>query len=142
MANQYKRHKRTQTAPFTKLDRWVQRSEAWRALKPGPRALYIELKAFFNGRNNGDLFLSHRDAAEALNVSKNTIGVYYAELIEKGFIKPTQAAHLGSEGKGEATHWALTELALNGREATKDFARWTPEKPKTRPKKRDTPVQK
>lgn len=140
MAKHYKRHKRSQTAKFVMIERWVQNTEAWRALKPGPRALYIELKSFFNGRNNGDLFLSHRDAAKALNVSKNTIGGYYSELVEKGFIKSTQLAHLGSEGKGEAAHWALTELPLYGRDATKDFARWTPGQTKPRPKNGDAPA--
>ncbi len=40
------------------LQEWFQRTEAWRTLKPGPRALYIELKRRFNGRNNGKIYLS------------------------------------------------------------------------------------
>lgn len=45
----------------------VQASFAWRSLKPGPRALYIELRRCYNGINNGAIILSHRDAAKALN---------------------------------------------------------------------------
>ena len=35
------------------------------ALKPGPRALYVELKRRYNGVNNGSIYLSHRDASKA-----------------------------------------------------------------------------
>lgn len=40
-----------------------------KTLKPGPRALYAELKRRYNGSNNGRIFLSHRDAANALHVT-------------------------------------------------------------------------
>jgi hypothetical protein len=59
---------------FTRLPEWLQRSEAWATLKPGPRALYVELKRRFMGSNNGRIVLSHRDAAKALNVHRNTVG--------------------------------------------------------------------
>ncbi|WP_299661696.1 hypothetical protein [uncultured Ruegeria sp.] len=52
------------------LMEWLQASQAWATLKPGPRALYVELKRRFNGGNNGEIFLSHRAAAKALNVDR------------------------------------------------------------------------
>ena len=65
----YKHHKKG-GGRHLQLQEWFQRTEAWATLKPGPRALYIELKRCFNGSNNGRIFLSYRDAAEALNRRK------------------------------------------------------------------------
>ena len=53
-------------------------------MKPGPRALYVELKRRFNGSNNGAIYLSHRDAAVALNVHRNTVGPMFRELERRG----------------------------------------------------------
>ena len=47
---------------FVTLDWWLYESEAWLSLKPVERALYVHLKTLFNGRNNGYLWLSCRDA--------------------------------------------------------------------------------
>ncbi len=92
------------------LPEYLQATEAWASLKPGPRALYIELKRRYNGHNNGKLFLSHRDAAKALNVHRNTIGGYFAELEAKGFIRMVTGPYLGPSGVGLATCWALEEV--------------------------------
>ncbi len=75
----YKRRKRG-AGRFVQLPQWVQASDAWATLAPGPRALYIELKRRFNGTNNGAIYLSHRDAAAALNVHRNTVGPWFREL--------------------------------------------------------------
>ena len=100
-------------------------SEAWASLSPGPRALYIELKRRFNGTNNGDLFLSHRDAALAINVNRNTISGYFAALIDRGFIRLTVGPHLGPSGIGQASKWALEELPTrDGRPGGVAFMRW------------------
>ena len=107
-------------------------SEAWLDMKPGPRALYLELKTRFNGSNNGHLYLSHRDAGKALNVGRDTAGTYFAELIEKGFIVQTRGHCLGPSGVGQSATYALTEEKLDGAPATKDFMKW--KKQKTRRK--------
>ena len=51
--------------------RWEIESHAYRSLSIGARALMIELKALYNGNNNGMLFLSVREAAKRLGCSKN-----------------------------------------------------------------------
>lgn len=129
---------------FTALSEWLQKSAAWATMKPGPRALYIELRRRFNGTNNGEIFLSHRDAATALNVNRNTATGYFQELVERGFITMTAGPHLGPSGIGQASKWALEEEATNdGKPAGKAFMRWTEKqnpRPKIgtpRPKKRD-----
>ena len=118
------------------MNRWLQKSEAWATLPPGPRALYVELKRRFNGTNNGEIILSHRDAATALKVHRNTVGPWFKELEERGFITMTQAPHLGPAGIGKASVWALSEVSgANGKPADKAFMSWR-EKQKPRTKNR------
>ena len=56
--------KRGNIAPFIKLDMWVQNTLAWRDLGPVARALYIELRARYNGTNNGFIGLGAREFKE------------------------------------------------------------------------------
>lgn len=125
MAKQYKRHKRGVAGQHVQLPEYLQASEAWATMKPGPRALYVELKRRFKGSNNGAIYLSHRDAAKALNVHRNTVGPMFRELERRGFIRLAVAPHLGPSGIGEASVWALEELATqDGKLAGKAFMRW------------------
>mgnify|MGYP001225122558 CR=1 FL=1 len=119
----YKTHKKG-TLKFVMLYNWMIDSEAWLDLKPQPRALYVQIKRRFNGDNNGEIFLSHRDAAKFLNMHRNSIGTYFDVLIEHGFLKQTSRPHLGPSGVGQSSKWALTELPVNKRPATKEFMRW------------------
>lgn len=114
------------------LSEHLQSTEAWASLKPGPRALYVELKRRYNGSNNGRIFLSHRDAAIAINVHRNTVGPYFRGLEERGFIRMTQASYLGTAGIGLAALWALEEVATaDGKPATRSFIKWK-KKPRTK----------
>jgi len=123
-AKPYKAHKRG-TGRHVQLPEWVQASQAWATLRPGPRALYIELKRRFNGGNNGRIILSHRDAAKALAVHRNTVGPWFQELQDRNFIRMTQAPFLGPSGVGQTSHWALEELPTdNLKSATKGFMSW------------------
>ena len=121
--SKYKIKKRGQSR-FLMLHEWIQDSEAWLDLKPQPRSLYIELKRRFKGNNNGEIYLSHRDAAQLLNMHRNSIGRYFDILIEHGFLKQTSRPHLGPSGVGQSSKWELTELPVNQRPATKEFMRW------------------
>lgn len=105
----YKHNKKGGAGRHVQLPEWLQASEAWASLRPGPRALYIELKRRYNGFNNGEITLSHRDAAKALNVHPNTVGPWFEELQVRGFIDLAQAPHLGPSGIGRASVWALEE---------------------------------
>jgi len=140
----YKGHKKG-AGRHVQLPEWVQSSEAWGALKPGPRALYIEIKRRFNGSNNGRIILSHREAAKSLSVHRNTVGPWFDALEERGFIRMTQAPHLGPSGVGQTSHWALEELPCDDmKSAPKRFMSWRKKQnPRTenrtgRHKKQDT----
>lgn len=120
----YKRKKRG-AGRFVQLSEHLMQSEAWATLKPGPVALYVALKRRYNGRNNGRLILSYRDAAKLLNVHRNTITGYFQALEERGLIFMTQGAYLGPDGIGQSPHWALSELATcDGKPATMAFRKW------------------
>lgn len=119
------KHQKKGTGRHVQLPEWLQATEAWSTLAPGPRALYVELKRRFNGSNNGQIIFSHREAAAALNVHRNTVGPWFAELEGRGFICMTQAPHLGPSGIGKASVWALGELTTwDGKPASKGFMDW------------------
>lgn len=109
---------------------WQLNSEAWKALSMTARCLEMELKALFNGANNGEIFLSVREAAKRLGVSPNTAAKAFRELEEKCFIIAKQRGHFDWKQR-HATSWILTEFEYNGKAATKDFMRWKKEKIQT-----------
>ena len=80
MAGRQYKAKKKGAGRHVQLPEWLQSSPAWATLKPGPRALYLELKRRYNGVNNGSIYLSHRDAAKALNIHRNTVGRWFEEL--------------------------------------------------------------
>lgn len=123
----YKATKRGGSGQFVQLHEWFMKCPAWATLKPEPRALYIELKRRFNGKNNGHLTFSYREAAEALNAHRNTVGLWFRELEERGFIRRTRGHCLGPSGIGETSHWALEEVPTDDmRTPPKSFMSWRP----------------
>lgn len=124
MAKEYKQARKGKP-PFVMLYEWMQNTEAWATMPPGPRMLYIELKRRYTGFNNGKIYLSHREAANACNAHRNTIGGWYQVLQDRGFIVQTRGPHLGPVGIGMAATWALTEVATaDGKRATMEFKKW------------------
>ena len=99
---------------------------AWSDLKPGPLALYVEIRRHYNGKNNGRILLSHREAAEALNVYRNTVGTNFDALMDHGFIRQTQFSYLGPDGVGRSAWMEITEEACEGKAATRDVDGWRP----------------
>jgi hypothetical protein len=116
--------------PFVAVLKPTLQEPAWRALSYGARCLYITLKSFFNGRNNGQIYLGVRKAAQELNASRSSTERWFRELQEHGFIRPTQKAFLGVEGHASATYWRLTELGCMGEQPTREFKEWRPERNK------------
>lgn len=131
MSRKSRRHR---SPPFIMLPHWLVRSPAWRVLGPVDRALYLELKGRFNGHNNGMIGLGCREAADAINVSKDTANRAMVRLEEIGFIEAAQRGFYKPLGRA-ATEWLLTELPddRTGHAALKTFASWAPEKQIPRP---------
>ncbi len=110
-----------------RLYKWLLESPAWRSLSTGSKALYIELSKLYNGYNNGEIFLSVRDAGELLNVTKNTVSKFFKELTIKGFIKCNQQGSFEYK-KRHATTWILTEHEYEDKTPTKEFMSFKKEK--------------
>ena len=58
------------------------------------------MKRRYNGSDSRRIVLSHRDAAQALHVHRNTVGPWLRDLVERGFIHMAQGPCLGSSGIG------------------------------------------
>jgi hypothetical protein len=140
--SEYKAKKRgSKTGNFVMLHWWFMDCVAWATMKLGPRMLYVELKRRYNGTNNGRITLSHREAAALMNIHRNTVGNWFHELQERGFIRETRGHCLGPSGIGETSHWALEEEPTDDmRTPPKSFMSWRPpdrEHPKQAPAKQN-----
>ena len=128
-----KRHNskgRSTTDPFVRLPHWMLKCPAWRSLSPVARCVLIELLVIYNGRNNGYLAFSARDAAERVGCSKGTANRGLAELREKGFIDVSIVGAFYRKTR-HATEYRLSlfECDRTGSMATKEFMRWSNPKP-------------
>jgi hypothetical protein len=101
----------------------------------GARSLYIALKRRYwpNKKNNGRIYLSHRQARKELGRSSpNEIVRWFRELQYYGFIVMVAPGCLGVNGKGKAPRWRLTEVSyMRGTSSrgvedmpTMDFLKW------------------
>jgi hypothetical protein len=114
-----------------RLHRWLLNSQAWIQLSPPARSLLVELYDLYDGENNGELFMSVREASWRIGISVNPARKAIAELREKGFIRPHQRGAFTYKER-HATNWVLTEFSFAGALPTRDFMRWQPAKIKTR----------
>lgn len=109
------------------LEHYLLATPAWRALSANARALYVEVKRRYNGKNNGMISFSARDAGDALNASHHTGARVLQELQQHGFIAVTEQSSFDRKVK-IARGYRLTEARDDrpGLEAppTKEFARW------------------
>lgn len=113
---------------------WELQTLAYRSLSVGARALLVEVRALCNGNNNGDLYLSVREAGMRLGVSKDTAGRYFAELLDRGFIREGKKGFFSMKSasrRGQATSWVLTDQPHGTALPTKDFMHWQPQTPVT-----------
>jgi hypothetical protein len=123
----YKKHRQHLQAPWVSVTRSLLDQPAWKAMSFGARALYIALKRYYNTKinNNGKIYLSCRDACEALGTrSTRSIVRWFTELEFYGFIVKTTKGCLGVYGNGIAPHYRLTECMCNDEAATRDYERW------------------
>lgn len=106
-----------------RLREFVLASDAYRELDPYARALLVEFYRRYNGRNNGLIHMSYREAATACNCSQKPMRRAFKELQEKGFIRIAKKGAFSVKCPN-ATEWILTEHPVGKELATKDFMRW------------------
>lgn len=80
-------------------------SDAWRYLPAPACKIFIELRRRFNGRNNGDISLSYREAAELVGCSKSSALRHMAALIDHGLVSMHTKGQMRNR---HATTWYLT----------------------------------
>lgn len=116
---------------YVRLRHWMMLTEAWRDLRPGPRAAYIELASRYNGGNNGSIPYSLDEFKKALHIGKTTAGRFLEVLEDHGFVVCTKRGHFDRKIR-HASEWLLTEhpddRGSGSPIASKDFARWTKSK--------------
>ncbi|MGD9800151.1 MAG: hypothetical protein AB7V02_06075 [Parvularculaceae bacterium] len=109
---------------FVQIYKSMMDSAAWRDLSPGGRAAVLEVCRFYNGSNNGEIFLSARKAGELLNVRPATAASYLKDAEAHGFIAQVENGCLGLNGKGVAAKWRLTFQPANNQPPTRDYKSW------------------
>lgn len=128
---------------FTKWVRAHRALPAWKALSFPAREAYfhLQVRCFAetsqkNSRvenNNGSVFCSPRQLAKDMGCNVKTAMSALADLQAKGWIVCTRAGCLGTEGRGQTSHFRLTMLPTGrGRTfkaATKEPEKWTNDYP-------------
>lgn len=127
---------------FVMLDRLLLRSPAYQSLSAQARAVLVELFDRYNGRNNGRIGLSVRDAASRCNVSKNTVHRALGELQDKGFVEVVTPGGFSRKTR-HATEWRLTHhrCDVTGATPSRTYKKWGREN-KTRSQNKATAVPK
>ena len=141
------KRKRKSNGPFVAVPKAIMATPAWRAMSPGGRLLWIELRGWLrnDGSNNGKTYLACRDAAKAIGTkSKGSIVRWYAENKHYGFLRKTAEGFLGLDGRGIAAHYRFTDLAHGTHPPTRDFEKWDGEPfaytPRRDARKKQNPV--
>ena len=111
---------------YIKLDYSLLDSPAYRSLSTGARALLVEFNRLYNGANNGQLFMSQRDAARLVGVTSHmTASKYIRELIDRGFVRERVKGAFSVKTR-MATTFILSQFGYNDQPATRAFKAWTP----------------
>lgn len=93
---------------FIRKDHTMMESPAYRALSCTARAALDEFRMLYNGRNNGEFWLSGKHLAILLGVSEKTARAAIRELIEFGFVRPEGVGGDWSHAGRPATTYRLT----------------------------------
>jgi hypothetical protein len=124
-----KHQKKSGQSRFAQLFHWMLKSEAWKDLDPVARSIYVELTFRYNGSNNGCIGYSARQAAQDLNVSKDTAARGLRSLEEHGFVAVEKRGAFHCKIR-HASEYRLTiyesDIATNfaNKLATKECMRW------------------
>lgn len=118
---------------FVGLKHWLFDSPAWHSLPCNARALYLQLARRYNGRNNGRISYSVRQASQDLNIGKATALRAFQALQDRRFIVCTKKGAFSWKIVNEASEWRLTEHPNDfpPEHASKAFMRWRPPEPES-----------
>ena len=86
------------------LPRGLMDSRTWRNLRPSARALFVEIALGYDGKNDGRVRLSHREAAFAIHSGLATAVRAFAELEQAGLIRRSGRERV-------ASRWTIVHLS-------------------------------
>jgi hypothetical protein len=95
---------------FIKLERDLVRNETWQNLSAGARALLIEIWSWHNGKNNGSVRYSVRQAEASLRCTRKTAIKRFRELEDARLIEATERGGFRWKAgacEGRATAWRI-----------------------------------
>ena len=110
---------------YVRIFHWEMDSPAWKEMTAYGRTIVLELRKRFNGSNNGEIHLSVREAAKAIDCHRDTAAKALREVEEKGWVRVNQKGSFDWKG-GPATTFILTNEPMGDGSATKDFMSWKP----------------
>ena len=117
---------RRKTRRFIRLFHWEINSPAFRALTPNEKAVYIELRRRYNGRNNGYISLSAREAGAVCHCKEGVGSRALIRLSQLGFIKVRSNSTFTMK-QHKAREYELTALCNKndgqGKAGSKEFMR-------------------
>ena len=126
----YNQKGRNRSFRFAALEHSLMASSSYRALTTNARALLLELVIMYNGKNNGELYLGVRDAADRMGVTDTKVATAaFRELQDMGFIAEVEKGHFAVKaGDKRATCWRLTWHAVSGQHGpTNEYKDRSPE---------------
>lgn len=127
MADQFRR---AQAPRHVRIYGNLTSSIAWKHLSGSAVKLLLALADLERGENNGEFFLSVRDAAKRTGLSKDTAGRCFRELMEKGFIYCSERGSFSRKVR-HAACWGLTWVpgpsGTPHRSPTHAYQKWRPE---------------
>lgn len=117
------RNKNLNKGQFAGIPMHVIKHEVWSALNPVAVTVLLGTAFRFNGRNNGQIVFSCREAADFANVSKNTAARAFILLEKLGLIKCITASNFDCRKK-LAREWALTYQPIYNKPATNEWKQY------------------
>lgn len=104
----------------------MMRSPAFKALSGGALKLLLCVWRRHDGKNNGQISYSVREAVDELGCAPGTAAKWFQELIELGFLAIEKKGAFSVKTK-RATEWRITlESSHGGQAPTRDYQRWRP----------------
>lgn len=105
-------------------------------MSPTAKAVLLDVWERHNGRNNGEISYSVREA-EAIGVSRSAAARAFNELLQRGFLKVGRNSSFTLKTK-EARTWELTAEPTGqeaGVKASRDYMTWSPQNQNTVPER-------
>ncbi|MGH6875863.1 MAG: hypothetical protein ACREHV_00640 [Rhizomicrobium sp.] len=112
---------------FIMLEHGLMDSPAFKSLRGDSIKLLMAVWKRHDGKNNGEISFSVRDAAQLIPCTPNTAGKRFDELQEKGFLAvEVKGAFRAAAKHKAASTWRLTLESCRGKPPTREYQRWRP----------------